>query len=122
MSTENNQHVTVQSLLTKMLLDDDSKDNEMLDVLGFIRDNGVPITNQQAKALFLLQEFGLHDIANYTMNVRTMMTPVKKFFEMVSKLTLADRIKGNAKLSNILKANANPANGLNVDKALSKEK
>jgi hypothetical protein len=113
---------TVQTYLTEMLLDNTSQDNEMLDILHFVRDNGVPLTSEQARGMFLLQEFGMADIANYVKNVRTLLTPFKKILDMVSKLTLADRIKGNAKLSGILKANANPANGLNVDKALGKEK
>ncbi|MOA69346.1 hypothetical protein D3C78_1974790 [compost metagenome] len=40
------------------------------------------------------------------------MTPTSKLFKLIDKLTLADRIKGNAKLSNLLKANANPANSV----------
>jgi hypothetical protein len=110
------ENVTVQSLLNKMLDETNSDDNETLQILEFIRNNGVPITSEQAKAMFLLQEMGMHDIANYTMNVRTLMTPVKKFFEMTDKLTLANRIKGNAKLGSVLKMDKNPAGSLNSDK------
>jgi hypothetical protein len=53
----------------------------------------------------------LQDLSNYIHNVRQHMTPTRKFFDLINKITLADRIKGNAKLSGILKANANPANG-----------
>jgi hypothetical protein len=113
--------MTVQDLIQKELLTENSDDNETLQIMEFMRDNGVPITNFQASGMFLLRENGIEDLANYVMNVRQHMTPTKKFFELVSKLTLADRIKGNAKLSGILKANANPANALNVDRALSKD-
>lgn len=107
--------ITVQSLLNKMMLEQKNDDNETLQILEFIRDNGVPITSDQAKAMFLLHEYGMPDIANYVLNVRTTMTPVKKFFEMVNKLTLADRIKGNAKLGNVLKMEKNPAGSLQAD-------
>lgn len=110
------EHITVQSLLSKMLLEQKSEDNETLQLLEFVRDNGVPITSEQAKAMFLLQEYGMSDMANYIMNVRTMMTPIKKYFEMTNKLTLADRIKGNAKLGNVLKMDKNPAGSLGADK------
>jgi hypothetical protein len=107
---------TVQSLLTKMLLEQKSDDNETLQVLEFIKDNGVPLTPDQAKGIFLLQEMGMPDIANYVINVRTTMTPIKKFFEIVDKLTLANRIKGTAKLGNILRLDKNPAGGMQADK------
>jgi hypothetical protein len=109
-------HVTVQSLLNKMLDETNSDNNETLQMMEFIRDNGVPITSEQAKGMFLLQEMGMDNIATYVMNVRTMMTPVKKFFEMTDKLTLANRIKGTAKLGSVLKMDKNPAGGLNADK------
>lgn len=108
-------HVTVQTLLNKMLLEQKNDENETLQILDFIRENGVPITTEQAKAMFLLQEMGLSDMANYVINVRSMMTPVKKYFEMTNKLTLADRIKGNAKLQNVLKLDKNPAANLQAD-------
>lgn len=113
--------LTVQDMIMKELMEEKSEDNETLQLLEFVRDNGVPLTSSQAAGLYLLKENGMSDLANYIVNVRTKMTPIKKFFELVNKLTLADKIKGNAKLSGILKANANPANGLNVDKALSKD-
>ena len=103
--------MSVQDLMTKELLQDDTDNNEMVELLEFIRFNGVPLTGDQAKAMFILKENGMMDLANYVHNIRQHMTPSKKFFDFVNKLTLADRIKGNAKLSGILKANANPANG-----------
>lgn len=109
--------ITVQELLSKTLLDNNAEENETVQVLDFLAKNGVPLTNDQAKAMFLLQEFGMSDISNYVINVRQYMTPIKWLFKMVDKMTLADRIKGNAKLGNILKQNANPASGLNTEAA-----
>lgn len=113
--------ITVQELLQSELMEQSSDDNEMLEVLEFVRQNGVPLTKEQAQAIFMLNSYGMSDVANYIINVRPQMTAVKKYYDMTNKLTLADRIKGNAKLGNLLKANANPANSLNVDKALSKD-
>lgn len=114
--------VTVQDLLSEALMDSKSDNNEMIEILEFLRDNGVPLTQDQAIAMFMLKEADIDDVSNFVMNVRKMMTPTKKYYDMTDKLTLANRIKGNAKLGNLLKANANPANGsLNFDKALAKD-
>lgn len=120
--TDENKELTVQDLLTKYMLDQTSEDNEMLQILEFVRDNGVPITPEQARGVLILQMYDLGDLANYFLNIRKIMTPFKLFQKMTEKLTLADRIKGNAKLGNILKANANPAGALNTDKALGPQK
>ncbi|MCG7218200.1 hypothetical protein MF069_36490 [Paenibacillus mucilaginosus] len=110
--------ITVQQLLNEVLLDkSDSDDNEMLDLLKFMSDNGVPISNDQAAGMFLLAQYGITDVGNYVMKVRKQMTPRKTFFDFVNKLTLADRIKGNVKLNHVLKANSSPA-GLNTEKAM----
>lgn len=104
---------SVQDIMIEELLEVND-DNEMIQVLDFVRKNGVPLTQSQVQAMFFLQEMGLHDIALYAETVRTQMTPVSRYFKMTDKLTLADRIKGNAKLSGLLKANANPANGTSI--------
>jgi hypothetical protein len=117
-----NEDITVQDLLSKVLLDGKSDDNETLQIIEFIRDNGVPLTPEQARGVLILNMYGLNDVANYFLNVRKIMTPMKLYQKMVEKLTLADRIKGNAKLGNILKANANPAGDLNTAKALGPQK
>jgi len=109
---------TVQDLIQRELMDSKSEENEMLQLLEFTRDNGVPLTPQQAAAIFILRENEIDDLANYVLHVRTKMTPIRKFFDLISKLTLADRIKGNAKLSGILKANANPANGHGINMSM----
>ncbi|GAV16100.1 hypothetical protein [Paenibacillus sp. NAIST15-1] len=104
---------TVQDIMTSELLET-STENEMIEVLDFIRMHGVPLTAYQAQALFQLQEAGLSDLAVHIGSVRSQMTPVKRYYDMTNKLTLADRIKGNAKLGQLLKANANPANAAGV--------
>jgi flagellar biosynthesis/type III secretory pathway chaperone len=101
----------VQDYMIKELLQEDNAGNEMVEILDFMRFNGVPITADQARAMFILKQNGIEDLSNYVFNIRQHMTPTRKFFDLINKITLADRIKGNAKLSNILKANANPANG-----------
>jgi hypothetical protein len=102
---------TVQDLISKDIFEDNSNDkHDMIEVLSFIRDNGVPLTDDQVQSWLLLNEFGLSDIALYMNAVRPMLTPTKLYFDMVNKITLADRIKGTAKLDKLLKASvANPS-------------
>lgn len=96
----------VQDLMFKELFESDSDEgSELVECMQFIKRNGVPLTDQQTEAMFFLNEFGLGDIANYAYNIRPELTSTKKIFSFVSKITLADRIKGNAKLGNLLKAN-----------------
>lgn len=110
---------TVQEVMIEELLES-SDDNEMIQVLEFIRKNGVPLTQDQAIASFMLSEYELDDIPVFVQSIRSQMTPTTKYFKMTDKLTLADRIKGNAKLSNLLKANANPANAGGVPMGIEK--
>lgn len=110
---------TVQEIMIEDLLETND-DNEMIQVLDFVKKNGVPLTRSQAIGSFMLQEFGLDDIAGFVQTIRMQMTPTDKYFRMTDKLTLADRIKGNAKLSNLLKANANPANQVGVPMSIEK--
>lgn len=103
---------TVQDIMIQDLLQvDEGQTNETLELMNFVRDAGTPMTKDQLEAFMLLEENGLGDIANYVYNARRTVTPVSLFYKLLDKLTLADRIKGNAKLSHLLKANANPANG-----------
>lgn len=104
MTTEMN----VTELAFHELMEEDSgqrEPNEMLELLQFYRQHGVPLTQEQVKAMFIMQENGLSDIAVFVNAVRPEMTKPKKFMDLINKITLADRIKGNAKLSNLLKAN-----------------
>jgi len=101
---------SVQDILIQDLLEtDDNKTNETIELMSFMRDSGVPLTKDQLQGFLLLNEMELGDLANYTYNARRLVTPNSLFFKILDKLTLADRIKGNAKLSHLLKANANPA-------------
>lgn len=103
---------TVQDLLIGDLLhvpELDEGKNETVEILEFMRDYSVSLTESQLAAFLMLEENGLTDIANMAYNARKLVTPKRTYFDLVSKLTLADRIKGNAKLSHLLKANANPA-------------
>lgn len=106
---------TVQDIMIQEMLEFDDEvntSNETLELLDFFKHNSVPLTETQTMALFQLQENGLDDVANYIFNIRSHMAKPSFFYKLVDKLTLANRIKGNAKLKDILKANANPANGL----------
>lgn len=85
--------------------DDNKQNNELLEILDFTRINSVPLTDEQVKGMFLLHEFGLKDIAIYVDRIRPKLSPFRFFLRIIEKLTLADRIKGNAKLGNLLKAN-----------------
>jgi hypothetical protein len=98
--------VSVQDLINKEMFQEVKKndDNEMLQILEFVRDTGVSLTEDQVKASFLLHSVGLGEIPQFMFAIRPHMTPVKRFFEMVNKITLADRIKGTAKLDKLLKA------------------
>lgn len=108
--------IQVQDLMIKDLMEEEKEDqqgNELLELLEFTKQNGVPLTDDQVKGMFFLNEIGMNDIANYAMAIRPELTPTKKFFKLVDKLTLADRIKGNAKLGNLLKANmASPSQNI----------
>jgi hypothetical protein len=103
----------VTEVIYKDLFEDEAEEteNDLLELLEFTRKYGVPLTDEQTKAFFLLNEFGLGDIAHYANAMRPHLTSTKQYFKLVDKITLADRIKGNAKLSNLLKANVpNPNN------------
>ncbi|MCY8497587.1 hypothetical protein [Bacillus atrophaeus] len=103
---------TVQDLLIADLLEtgEDEKTNETVELMHFFRKHSVPVTPDQLKATLLLKEMGLSDIANFAVDARQYVTPQDTYMKALNKLTMADRIKGNAKLGHLLKANANPAN------------
>jgi hypothetical protein len=108
--------ITVQDFMTKDLFEDDveEKKNELLELLDFTRLNGVPLTDHQVRAFMILNENGLSDLANYANGVRPMVTPTSKYMKLIDKLTLADRIKGNAKLGKLLENQNNPAGAVNA--------
>lgn len=108
---------SVQDLMTKVLLEQNDSDNDTVQIMEFVRDNAVPINNEQAEAIFLLKELELDDIAEYVQTIRKQMNPFRNFTKMVEMMTLAHRIKGSAKLDNVLKQDANPGINLNTEKA-----
>lgn len=103
---------TVQDLFIADLLEsgEEEKTNETVELMHFFRKHSVPVTTEQLKATLLLKEAGLGDIADFAIDARQHVTPQDTYMKALNKLTLADRIKGNAKLGHLLKANANPAN------------
>lgn len=98
----------VQDFMISELMEDDDnnikENNELLELMQFTKVNGVPLTDGQVRGMFLLNEYGLGDIAEFVSAIRPELTPTKKYFKLIDKITLADRIKGNVKLSNLLKA------------------
>lgn len=97
---------TVQDLISKDIFEESkAPENDMLQILEFAKSNGVPLTDHQAEAFFLLSQFEeTADIPLFMNALRPLMTPTKQYTQFIDKITLADRIKGSAKLSNLLKA------------------
>lgn len=109
---------TVQDILNEDLFEV-SDDSEDLKILEFMRKNGVPMTQQQTIAAFQLEQNGLGHLAEYVINARPFMTPVSRYYKMTEKRTLGDRIKGNMKLSSLLKANQQQASTQGVPMGIS---
>lgn len=108
-------HVSVQEVMISDFYEEDTEEvenNEMLELLHFMQQNGVPLKNEQVQAMFLMQEMGVGDIAKFMVDMKPKVTPFQRFFELINKITLADRIKGNAKLSGLIKAQVASANGV----------
>ncbi|MCB5900482.1 hypothetical protein [Bacillus cereus] len=108
-------HTPVQEVMVSDFYEEDKEEvenNEMLELLCFMQQNGVPLKNEQVKAMFLMQEMGVGDIAKFMVDMKPKVTPFQRFFELINKITLADRIKGNAKLSGLIKAQVASANGV----------
>lgn len=105
---------SVADMITEDLFEKEEKSsggNELLELVQHVQNNGVPLTEDQVQANFLLHEMGLGDIAQYSMAIRPQLTPMSVINKLIDKITLADRIKGTAKLGNLLKAQvANPSN------------
>ncbi|MCC2496583.1 hypothetical protein LKM14_24835 [Bacillus cereus] len=108
-------HTPVQEVMVSDFYEEDKEEvenNEMLELLHFMQENGVPLKNEQVQAMFLMQEMGVGDIAKFAVDMKPKVTPFQRFFELINKITLADRIKGNAKLSGLVKAQVASANGV----------
>ncbi|HHP5741496.1 TPA: hypothetical protein ACSC8Z_005799 [Bacillus paranthracis] len=107
-------HTPVQEVMIENFYEEEEEvqNNEMLELLYFMQQNGVPLKNEQVEAMFLMQEMGVGDIAKFMVDMKPKVTPFQRFFELINKITLADRIKGNAKLSGLIKAQVASANGV----------
>jgi len=108
-------HTPVQEVMMSDFYEEENEEvenNEMLELLHFMQQNGVPLKNEQVQAMFLMQEMGVGDIAKFMVDMKPKVTPFQRFFELINKITLADRIKGNAKLSGLIKAQVASANGV----------
>lgn len=97
--------LTVQDIIQSDIFEKNVNSNsDLVELLDFVRLYGVPLTEQQVEGMFLLHEMGLSDIAHYMNNIRPLMTDRKNFFDVISKITLGDRIKGTVKLKDVMKA------------------
>lgn len=106
---------TAQELFNVHFLEkEEMSSNETLDLLQFMKASSTPLSQDQIKAMLLLTENGLGDLVSLVPVFREEVTPTEIYFKTIDKLTLADRIKGNAKLSHLMKSDglANPANSL----------
>lgn len=102
---------TAQDLFNINFLEKEEKNsNETLDLLRFMKDTSTPYSQDQIKGMILLNENGLTDLVDLVSVFRQEVTPNEIYFKTIDKLTLADRIKGNAKLSHLMKSEglANP--------------
>lgn len=95
---------------SELFEDDNSSSNfEMENLLNFMRVNAVPLTAEQARGIFLLSEFGMSDLGNYVNAMRANLSSRSDYLKLVNTITLGDRIKGNAKLASIVKAQVTSA-------------
>lgn len=82
-------------------------EGELMQMMNFLKYNGNPFTAEKIEGIYLLNSFNedneFTDLINYLYNVNSETVPVEIYYNMVNKLTLADRLKGNVKLSNVLK-------------------
>ena len=74
-------------------------------VQGFehLQDYVLPLTGRQIKGIALLRQLGMHHIADQALELRKTMAGPDAFLEFTDKLTLGDRIKGNARLANVVR-------------------
>lgn len=106
---------TAQAAFQSEFLEDDEKSsNETLDLLHFMQHNSTHLSKKQMQAIVMLNEFELPDLAQLTLNFKYLATPQQTYMSTIEKLTMADRIKGNAKLSHLVKSDGlgNPAQNL----------
>lgn len=106
-------------MLTKDILEEEGSNEtiETVQLFQFMKKHAVPLTKKQQMAMLLLNENGLSDISLYIAGMKEEVLPLSEYHKTLEKLTLADRIRGNAKLSHLLKANANPSLSLSANSA-----
>ncbi len=109
----------VQSVLKEEILEEDisSESIETVQLFQYMKENSVPLNSSQMKGILLLNENGCKDIADYVISVKKQSLPLAFYEKVLKILTMFDRIKGNAKLSHLLKANANPSLSLSANSA-----
>ena len=115
----------VQDLLQQEFFKESSKvDNDMVLNLMFFRNFATKLSNDQIKGLFYLKSLGsdFDDIYQHVLMMRKETTPFKKFMKFINTITLADRIKGSAKLKDVLKSSvASPSTTVNMSELQPKE-
>lgn len=95
----------LQDFLYRDIFDDNINSTyELESLLNFVRLNTVSFSVEQIKAIFLLNEFGFSDICSYVNAMRGHMVTRKDYLAFVDSLTLGNRVKGTAKLEQVLKS------------------
>lgn len=103
---------TVQDYMIADLLESEETEViETVQLFHFMKNNAVPFSQDQKIAMLMLKENGLDDIANYAIQMRRESLPMRMYNKLLETLTMADRIKGTAKFSQLMKASmqGNPA-------------
>lgn len=102
---------TAQDVYKDDFLEDNTENsNATINVFDFLRREGTPLSHSQMNAMMLLSENGLDDIALKIADNRKYTMTKADYDETLGKMTLADRIKGTAKMSHLVKEGmANPA-------------
>ncbi|MGH0590502.1 hypothetical protein ACQVQY_31645 [Bacillus mycoides] len=109
----------VQDVMKEEILEEDISNEsiETVQLFQYMKENSVPLKSSQMKGILLLNENGCKDIADYIISVKKQSLPLSFYERILKILTMFDRIKGNAKLSHLLKANANPSLSLSANSA-----
>lgn len=81
---------------------------EMAETLSFFEKNGVPLTTKQLSGVSFLKYLDRRNgsgiyapIANAVMNDKKRLAQPSLFLEVIDKMTMADRIKGNVRLNKL---------------------
>lgn len=106
---------TAQEVFKDDFLEEEGQEtNATINIFNFLRREGTPLSKDQMSAIMLLEENGLHDISSRIHQNRQFNLTKKDYDDTFAKMTLADRIKGNAKMSHLVKETmSNPAVNIN---------